>query len=925
MKRCKQTFKKGQAIFLSFVMAAGVVAAMLVGANTVYAANDIGTEPSVSAYVEKEQMMDGTFAPNSSGEAANIGKLIFGKNENGEAQQWYILGKDDSVSGDNTIIFATNPIATGQKFDSSISNKIYSYKAGTGYGNSEESVIVYTNHYGASNLRTVLQNMALDESYFIKTEQGLMNPTTVETKDTLNNVIYTTTDKLYALQGDENSPNETKLWVGSSNGTVLSMESYWSRGDWIWLRSPDDDDGIDALLASPGDCVDDDCVDYERAIQPATNLNLSSVLFASAVTAASSSSSGTIEDGTAMTLRLDGADKNIGAAIYNAKKGTIEVKRGSTLNNVVLVVQGNDGTNDWYYSKQITESETVNVSDIAAQTNTPASIDLSASKIWLETTNNSERMTYAVNATEVVEIASVAIADFNPPEANTALAVSASCTTTGVSSTKPQITWTPNDSTAGYNTSYTASITLIADTGYEFRDDVVATVLDNMATNVTKNVDGTLTVTYLFSATAKDKLISITAPQSITVANGTVFPDMNLPEQVKIVTEGNTVTCAPVTWNTTIPLGGNYDPAVLTEQTVTLNGTVICPATIDANGVSLNTTIAITISEAGIVGAPQANKASGTYISNQLVELCSATDGAEIYYTLDNSEPSLKNGMKYTGAICVTGTEGQCVQTTIKAIAVKDRMQNSSVETFTYIIEIPETTAPMEENEKKEDVPFIKDGKGKEGWDDIRNQMDTVKEGDTVEIDMNGTTVVPGNVIGDIKGKDITIVFDMGDGVTWSVNGKSVTAEDFKDIDFSVKYGTATIPVDVINNVTGERHTMQISLAHEGEFGFTAVLSINMDSRNAGLYANLYYYNVAAGKLEFICADEISTDGIAELIFTHASDYVIVLDTEPMDGSQNAENQSPETDDITPIIWLFVLLLMSGAGLIVTGQRRERY
>ena len=50
--------------------------------------------PSVTAYATKEQLMDDTFAPNSSGTAANIGKLVFGKNSSGEAQEWYILGKE---------------------------------------------------------------------------------------------------------------------------------------------------------------------------------------------------------------------------------------------------------------------------------------------------------------------------------------------------------------------------------------------------------------------------------------------------------------------------------------------------------------------------------------------------------------------------------------------------------------------------------------------------------------------------------------------------------------------------------------------------------------------------------------------------------------------------------------------------------------
>ena len=371
--------------------------------------------------------------------------------------------------------------------------------------------------------------------------------------------------------------------------------------------------------------------------------------------------------------------------------------KGATSQTVALVVQGNDGTNNWYYSKKITGTDVVNVSDIVAESNTPASIDLSACKIWLEATDSTENLTYAVNATEttIKIIHSVAITDIETPVSNTALDTEASCATTGVSSTTPQITWTSSDTTAGYNTSYTASITLTATTGYEFIDSTTATVSGNNATSITKNTDGTLTVTYDFPATAKDRLISITTPQAITVANGTAYSDMNLPEQVNIVTEGNTVSSASVTWNTTTPAGGSYEPSELTEQTVILTGTVTCPDSIDDNGIPLTTTITITISAAGIVGAPTVNLAAGTYTENQSVTLTSSTEGATIYYTTDGSEPTITGGVpagttaQYTAPIAVTGTEGQSITTTIKAIAVKDRMQNSSVETFTYTIQIP--------------------------------------------------------------------------------------------------------------------------------------------------------------------------------------------------------------------------------------------
>ena len=90
------------------------------------------------------------------------------------------------------------------------------------------------------------------------------------------------------------------------------------------------------------------------------------------------------------------------------------------------------------------------------------------------------------------------------------------------------------------------------------------------------------------------------------------------------------------------------------------------------------------------------------------------------------------------------------------------------------------------------------------------------------------------------------------------------------------------IPVEVINNVTGERYSINLTLAYDGEFGFKAVLTVNMEAKNAGLYANLFYYNGQSGELEFVCAGEIDAEGNVDLTFTHASDYTIVIDVQSM-------------------------------------------
>jgi len=233
--------------------------------------------------------------------------------------------------------------------------------------------------------------------------------------------------------------------------------------------------------------------------------------------------------------------------------------------------------------------------------------------------------------------------------------------------------------------------------------------------------------------------------------------------------------------------------------------------------------------------------------------------------------------------------------------------------------------------------PFIKDETGKEGWDVIKNETSDAKDGDAVKVDMNGATVVPGDVLDTIAGKDVTIVFDMGNGITWSVNGNSITTDKVSDIDFSVKVGEEAgnnIPVDVINNVTGERYSIQISLAYDGEFGFTAVLSINMEAKNVGLYANLFYYNETTGELEFICADEIAEDGTAGLTFTHASDYTIVIDEAPMDGngaddstgtgSNNVTTESKE-DSWNPL-WIIIIgaiVIVAGLGIFFIIKKKE--
>ena len=255
-------------------------------------------------------------------------------------------------------------------------------------------------------------------------------------------------------------------------------------------------------------------------------------------------------------------------------------------------------------------------------------------------------------------------------------------------------------------------------------------------------------------------------------------------------------------------------------------------------------------------------------------------------------------------------------------------------------------------NSDTEIKPYIKDDSGKEGWDVISSQLDAAKSGETVTVAMNGTTVVPKDIFDSIKGEDVTLVLDMEKGLSWKINGKDIT-DAAGDIDFGVIIGAdagKSIPVDVINNVTKERYSMNLSLAYDGEFGFTARLTINMEAKNTGLYANLFYYNEQTGKLEFVSAGLIDADGNVELEFTHASDYTVVIDAAVMDGgnkdsinttkdNENAEDNTTipasnadnaKSDAWNPaiiiIIGICILLIVFGAVLYVrkkSGSEEE--
>ena len=381
-----------------------LVAAMLITSFLASGTEVHATEASLAVpgrFVTTEQLT--VFNTDDKDEAgANPAKVYFGKNGQ-ECQEWWIVG---SQKPDSVILFAASPLATGIMFDpqcetdeeSQTVMKPYPADGDCTYPDGTDIESVFVNHYGASSLRGLLKE--LETSNFSTVEQALMQGTTVYTKDNKSKKVYSTTDKLYLAYGSGTS----HVTVGTNSSDELSSglsidKAYWG-SNTFWLRNPKEPiwvDSVDVEVVDRGKSVGANIYYMENAVVPAFELDLSSVLFVSAVKAASSEreESGTIADDAVMTLRLDGSGEKIGTIGYDVKAGKIVAQKDAdAAGTVSLVVQGKGETGDWYYSVQAGETTIVTKEQIETACDI-SGIDFTACKIWLETPVENGSVAYA--------------------------------------------------------------------------------------------------------------------------------------------------------------------------------------------------------------------------------------------------------------------------------------------------------------------------------------------------------------------------------------------------------------------------------------------------------------------------------------------------------------------------------------------------
>lgn len=227
-------------------------------------------------------------------------------------------------------------------------------------------------------------------------------------------------------------------------------------------------------------------------------------------------------------------------------------------------------------------------------------------------------------------------------------------------------------------------------------------------------------------------------------------------------------------------------------------------------------------------------------------------------------------------------------------------------------------TAPKQEEQAVAEVTVQE-----ESFANVIEAVNKAKTGSKIRVNLLKTTKIPASVFESIKGKDMNVTFKVSDQASWIINGKDITGNVTAPIDLGLVVGTSDIPKQKVTALADGNETIQLSLNYDGVFGFEGILRLSVGKDYSGKIANLYYYNETTGKFEYYQAVQVKEDGTVDFKFSHASDYVIVLNETDMSQTTGSVIASPKTSDNTPVA-AAVILLLFGCALMGTAYRKNK-
>lgn len=213
----------------------------------------------------------------------------------------------------------------------------------------------------------------------------------------------------------------------------------------------------------------------------------------------------------------------------------------------------------------------------------------------------------------------------------------------------------------------------------------------------------------------------------------------------------------------------------------------------------------------------------------------------------------------------------------------------------------------------------------------VNDAVNDAKDNSDVKISVGkGDTKIDAKIFIDAKNKGLTLEISLNNGVTWVISSDNIT-DDAASVDIDVKLKTKYIPKKDVEVIANGNDSMQVSLSHNGNFGFNADIKIPVSKKYDGMIANLFhYYN---GQMLPMASAPVKGSNVT-LPFSHASEYVIVFSEEPMiediasaEGAY-AENSTAfdaaENSAPTAVIFTAVFTVLAAAGFIAVRKIRQK-
>lgn len=277
---------------------------------------------------------------------------------------------------------------------------------------------------------------------------------------------------------------------------------------------------------------------------------------------------------------------------------------------------------------------------------------------------------------------------------------------------------------ADFNATYKASISILPKEGYIFGSD--SSVYVNGEKAVAEiSPSGLITVTKIFK-TEKERLQKLIGTSELYIPYGKLI---TLPSTTYVETESGLVSM-PVTWEEKIepvmqayytpleynsaelgsgilkareamrdtsdieggetaditPLGDSNTPPV--SNTKMYIGTIRVPELINGEGIALTTELKVTECAPDELCRPVCLLPAGSYFTDELpIDLKCYDNTAEVYYTLDGTDPSKDNGFRYTpeSVVTIPREYGETTVVELKAVACKDDT-TSAISDYTYTL-----------------------------------------------------------------------------------------------------------------------------------------------------------------------------------------------------------------------------------------------